>query len=318
MWNKYKSSAGLRQKNDLDEALEELKTASQLAPKQPRIYFALGQILADRGDLAPAAENLQRAGELDPANPEYHYNLGLALRLKGDMEAAGAQFREALKLDPSLALAHRSLGLVLREAGDFPAATNELRLAVAGLPNEAEGYQLLGTVLLKMNDLPGAIDSFRKAISLNPDLGDAHATLAQALQRAGQLEDAKKELTELKRIDTAKTKAGRAMILVETASGDMKKSDFSTAIGALQEAVSLSPDFAEAYYQLGLALLQADKTSKPTSTTNASTSAKKDTLAQAEAAFQHVLQLDPNNALASFQFGQLLKARGETRRRLRS
>ena len=74
-----------------------------------------------------------------------------------------------------------------------------------------------------MNNLSGAIDSFRKAISLNPDLGDAHATLAQALQRAGQPEEAKKELAELKRIDTAKANAGRAMILVETASGHIRE-----------------------------------------------------------------------------------------------
>ena len=127
LWNKYKRSTGLRQKSDLDEALEELRTASQVAPKQPKIHFALGQILADRGDLAPAVENLQNAVDLDPANPEYHYNLGLALRLKGDMEPATAQFREALKLNPNHALAHRSLGLALREAGDFPAAASELR-----------------------------------------------------------------------------------------------------------------------------------------------------------------------------------------------
>src|SRR5229473_5386769 len=131
LWNKYKRSMGLRQKSDLDQALEELGTASQLAPKQPRIYFALGQILADRGNLAPAVENLQKAVELDPPNPEYHYNLGLALRITGDMGPAGAEFREALKLNPNHALAHRSLGLVLREAGDFPAAASELRFAVA-------------------------------------------------------------------------------------------------------------------------------------------------------------------------------------------
>jgi Flp pilus assembly protein TadD len=44
------------------------------------------------------------------------------------------------------------------------------------------------------------------------------------------------------------------MILVETAQGHVKKDDVTTAIKEFQEAVTLSPDFAEAHYQLGLAL----------------------------------------------------------------
>ena len=42
LWNKYKSSTGLRQKSDLDEALEELKTASQLSPETAHNLFRPG------------------------------------------------------------------------------------------------------------------------------------------------------------------------------------------------------------------------------------------------------------------------------------
>jgi cytochrome c-type biogenesis protein CcmH/NrfG len=80
----------------------------------------------------------------------------------------------------------------LREKGDFQSAANELRLAVAELPDDPEGHQLLRTVLLKMNDLPDAVESFEKALRLAPSLADAHATLAQALQRTGRKEEAKK------------------------------------------------------------------------------------------------------------------------------
>ncbi|MGH9538391.1 MAG: tetratricopeptide repeat protein, partial [Terriglobales bacterium] len=294
LWNRYKLSTGLKQKSDIDGALEELETASHLAAKQPTVFFALGQILADRGDLVPAVENLRKAVDLDSSNPEYHYNLGLALRQKGDMDLAGAEFREALKLNPNHALAHRSLGLVLREAGDLPGAAAELRLAVSELPDDPEGNQLLGTVLLKMNDLPGAIDSFRKAISLSPGLAEARATLALALRKSGQPEEAKKELEELQRIDTAKANQGRAMILVETAEARMKKGEITPAITELQEAVTLSPEFTEAHYQLGLAL-----------------GANPDSMTRAEAAFRRVLELNPNDASAYLQLGLLVQASGD-------
>src|SRR6185312_528249 len=79
LWNRYKNSAGVRQKKDLDEGLEELLRANELEPQQARIQFALGQISADRGDLAAAVEYFHKVVALDPSNPEYHYKLGLAL-----------------------------------------------------------------------------------------------------------------------------------------------------------------------------------------------------------------------------------------------
>ena len=288
LWNRYKSSTGLRQKADLDDAQDELKTASRLQPRQPAMYFVLGQVMSDRGDLASAVENLQKAVDLDPANPDYHYNLGLALRLKGDMEPAGAQFREAIRLNPNHALAHRSLGLVLREGGDLPAAAAELRLAVAQRPDDAEGHHILGTVLLKLNDVTGAIEEFRRAISLDPYLAQAHASLAQALQKAGQKEESQKQLAELEKLNLGTANVGRAMILVESCRGPHKEwSARSAAVGELQEAVTLSPDFTEAHYQLGLALAQSP-----------------DGSAKAESAFRQVLQLNPNHAPAASSVGR--------------
>jgi tetratricopeptide (TPR) repeat protein len=294
LWNRYKSSMGLRQKADLDNAQEELKTATKVQPQQATVYFVLGQVMSDRGDLISGVENLQKAVDLDPANPEYHYNLGLALRLKGDMEPASAQFREAIRLNPSHALAHRSLGLVLRESGDLPGAAAELRQAVTQLPEDAEGHHILGTVLLKSNDVNGAIEEFRRALALNPNLAQAHASLAQAMQRAGQKDEAQKELAELEKINLGVANEGRAMILVETAEGHINKGEQSAAVHELQEAVTLSPNFAEAHYQLGLALRQSV-----------------DGSAKAESAFRRVLQLNPNHALAHLQLGLLFAAESD-------
>jgi len=294
LWNRYKSSTGLRQKADLDNAQQELKTAAQLQSRQPAAYFVLGQVASDRGDLNSAVENLQKAVYLDPVNPEYHHSLGLALRLKGNMEPASAQFREAIRLNPNHALAHRSLGLVLRESGDLAAAAAELRLAVVQLPDDAEGHHLLGTVLLKSNDVNGAIEEFRRAIVFNPDLAQARASLAQALQRSGQKEEAQKELSELEKINLGVANEGRAMILVETAAGDIDKGEQSAAVQELQEAVTLSPGFIEARYQLGLALRHSA-----------------DGSAKAESAFRQVLQLNPNHALAHLQLGLLVAAKGD-------
>jgi len=298
LWNRYKNSPGLRQKSDIDEAAQELAAASRLDPGNPRAYFALGEILSDRGDLAPAIENLQKAVDLDPPNAEYHYNLGLTLKLKGNLDAARIQFRTALEFNPQHALAHRSLGLALRESGDLDAAAAELRIAVAELPNDAEGHHLLGTVLFKSNDLIGSIDESRQAISLDPALTDARATLAQALQKAGRKEEAQKEAADLRATTAENSKVGQAMLLVETAAGHAKKGEIKAAISELEQAVALNPRFVEAQYQLGVALQESGD------------------LGRSEEAFRRVLELNPDHALAHLRLAlQLEKQKDRTEAR---
>jgi len=294
LWNRYKKSAGLRQKSDLEEAAENLQKASELGPRNSRPLFALGQLLSDKGDLGLSVDALQRAVELEPSNPEYHYSLGLALRLKGDAEAAGEQFRAALKLSPQHALAHRSLGLILREKGELDSAASELRESVAQLPDDAQGHHLLGTILLKQNDLNGSIEEFRKAIALDPGLTEARASLAQALQKAGRKQESQQVTSELRKFNEEASSVGQAMILVQTAAGHSKKGDDAAAVRVLQEAVTVNPNLTEAQYQLALALRQAGDAKK------------------SEEVLRKVLQMDSDHAFAHLNLGLLLMARNDT------
>jgi tetratricopeptide (TPR) repeat protein/catechol 2,3-dioxygenase-like lactoylglutathione lyase family enzyme len=293
LWNRYKKSAGLRQKSDLDEAAQEANNATELDPQRTTNFLALGQIDVDHGDLAPAVVSLQHAVELDPSNAEFHYNLGLALRLKGDLDSAGDQFRAALKLSPSHALARRSLGLVLREAGDLPSAAKELRQSVAQLPDDAQGHHLLGTVLLRQNDLEAAIAELRCAIELDPSLDEARASLAQGLQKAGKKQESQEVSAELRKANLESSNVGQAMILVQTAAGYSSKNQYADAVRILKEAVSLTPNFTEAQYQLGVALHESgdDKS--------------------AQGVFRKVLQFDPEHPAAHQQLGTLLIAQGD-------
>jgi Flp pilus assembly protein TadD len=299
LWNRYKRARGLRDKADLDQAARELDAASRLDPSQPRIHFALGQLRAERESRAEAVASLQKAVELAPGDPQFLYNLGLALRLSGDLDGAEARLREAIARDPKHALARRSLGLLLRQKGDLDGAAAELRLSVAELPEDAQGHHLLGSVLLKRDDALGAIDELRAAVRLDPLLTEARVLLAQALLKTGRRDEAAAEQAEVQRINAEKGGLGRAMVLIEGAVAQIKKGQRAAALDQLREAARLSPDFPEAYYQLGLALAAAPA------------AAASPGAAEAEAAFIQVLKLDPGDAPARFQLGRLLLARGD-------
>src|SRR6185503_13099332 len=218
----------------------------------------------------------------------------------GDLDGAEVRLREAIARDPKHALARRALGLLLRQKGDLDGAAAELRLSVAELPDDAQGHHLLGSVLLKRDDAPGAIGELRAAARLDPLLTEARVLLAQALLKAGRGEEAAAEQAEVQRINAEKGGLGRAMVLIEGAAAQFRKGQRAPALDQLREAARLSPDFPEAYYQLGLALSAAP-----------AAAAAPAGAAEAEAAFIQVLKLDPGHAPARFQLGRLLLARGD-------
>ena len=103
---------GLALQRDLKsaEAVEQLRKAAALDPKNQRFVLALGVALADR-DKAEAVRVLRRAVELDAADADAHYNLALALATAGDEAAAVLEFESAIKLKPDHADAERGLGI---------------------------------------------------------------------------------------------------------------------------------------------------------------------------------------------------------------
>jgi len=294
LWNRYQRAGGRPRKADLDEAVAALSRAVSEEADQPQFRLVLGQLLAEQQNFAPAIDHLRRAMTLAPNDAEYPYNLGLALRLSGDLDGAAKQFRAALAKNADHALARRSLGLVLRQNGDVSGAATELRRAASQLPGDPQGHHLLGTVLLRLGDVPGAIAELRESIRLDPALTEARVVLAQALAKQGQKDEALGQQSEVERINAEKAAFGRVLVLLDSSAALLAKGDVAAAIAQRREAVAIGPAFADAYYELGLALRETDGGRM-----------------EAEAAFRQAAALDPKHARAFAALAQLLDARSD-------
>jgi adenylate cyclase len=118
-------------------AAETLRKALALAPQDPALLTAAGNLAAARGDLAQGVDLLRRAVALDPVNAQARAFLASALSNSGKQEDARAEYAREIELNPSAPNSYASIGLTYLLEGKFEEA------AMAAQKDAAEWARLL-------------------------------------------------------------------------------------------------------------------------------------------------------------------------------
>jgi tetratricopeptide (TPR) repeat protein len=226
-----------------DEAVTALETSVKLAPERPQPLLALGKLytakqdhtralvtydrllklqpgfvpaLLDRGDIylmarrdpAAAVVDYERAAKIVPRSPTVQFKLGSAYQALGKLDDAVWHYRAAIAADNKLALAYNNLAAVDAERKrDLDEALKAAKRAIELAPKVNQFYDTLGSVHLARGELDQAIAAFQIAADSKPPNAEHYYHLGVALEQKG-----------LK----------------------------SEAIGALKQALSVNPGFANA------------------------------------------------------------------------
>src|SRR4051812_33928135 len=151
--------------------------------------------------------------------------------------------------------------------------------------NLANAYLTLGDASLKLTppdkekataNFTEAANCYKKAIQLNPqakDIGGYHNNLGQALVRTGDTAAAVQEYNTAAQVDPTRAAQfyfNAGAVLTNQGAFDLdqtkKKQELGSAVEFFDKAIQVKPDFAEAYYQKGVNLVNQmtyDKTGKP-------------------------------------------------------
>ena len=281
--NAYRTALEIQPHNV--EALNNLGLAYQELGQVEEAIAAYQEALRLRPDLPEVQANLATAGELQRGTYSLaayrHYRTGMQLKRAGQTEAAVAAWKQAIAESPRYRLAHLQLAEAYFEGGTYERAISAYLAALelhpdAGAAIESRSYNRaddadifynLGNSYLYAGKLESAVSAYQRAVEINPKLASAWANMGTVL-------------LELERIDAAIAACENALEIVPAAhqirttlttaqgikSGQWtmqayrlwkrgvaaaNRGETQTAIELWRQAVALSPNYTQAYENLG-------------------------------------------------------------------
>ena len=150
----------------------------------------------------------------------------------------------------------------LGNAGKFDEAIDLYNQVIADIPTCSECYQNMGAIHSRKKDWPAAEASYKKAIELAPDQPEPYNGLANLYNAQQKFKEAAEMSAEAGKRMAASAGAGggaSASILYNQGAIAWNANDFPKAKEHFEAAIKADPNFAEAHFMLGKALLNLGK-----------------------------------------------------------
>jgi tetratricopeptide (TPR) repeat protein len=225
-----------------------------------RSYTSMGRLLAadrQRADDAEAAfKSALAVAEGDDLKTAYRNLAGLYFNL-GRQDDAVAVLEEGVeKLDDKLELIYL-LARFHRSAGDTERADQLVEEATRAEPDNPAPYLILSAYRGRQGDIEGALEAADQAIAADPDSKAARLRKAELLVDLGYREKDELKISEGRSIVDAvllKEPSEPAALFVR-AKVEMARGEHEAAKASLRAAIDGKPDWAQAHFVLGSAML---------------------------------------------------------------
>jgi len=256
-------------------------------------YSAQGQQALAQGRYAEAEAAFEKLRELEPGVAEVHANLGVIYFQERKYESAVSALRQALKLKPALPKTSALLAMSLSELGRYSEA----------LPGLEKGFhQSTDPALKRMCGLQllRAYTGLRrdsKAVEVAMELDRLYPDDPEVLYHTGRIFGNFAFLNMQKLAQVAPSSVWRHQAEAE-AYESQGSSD--AAISEYRQVLSADPRRPGIHYRIGRTLLAR---SRQSNTPDDATAAAKE--------FEQELQVDPGNANAAYELGELHRNAGE-------
>jgi putative PEP-CTERM system TPR-repeat lipoprotein len=267
------SAKAYLEKNDTNSAVIEIKNALQKTPELGEARYLLGSTLLKQGNPVAAEVELRKAlaakhpeelvvpelarsmlmlGQAKkvvdefgqarlgtpPADARLQTTLAAAYGALGKADQAQAALKAALAADPKYAEALLISARQKVSARDIDGALAVVDDVIARESGNADAWKLKGDILLYARNQPEeALSAYRQTLTIEPKYLPAHAAAIGVLMQQGKLDDAAKQIDELKKL-AAKNPQTRFL----EAQLAFQNKDFKAAQAVVQELLQQAPN----------------------------------------------------------------------------
>ena len=230
-----------------DKALNELDTLLQHGYDQYKSQLKKAYITYEADDLKTAEITLLQAIDQQTYNADAYDLLGLVYTKSQQFDKAIDAYNIAIKQKSDFAIAYYNRGITYRLMGNEKKAIKDLDKAVSLTTNNPNIYFSRALVKKEMGDLEGAVADYSQAISLKKNYTDALINRSVAKKYLGDIKGA------LKDIDQALSQKNDPVAWKLRGNINLLFGEYRQAINDYNQAITYNNNYAEAYYNRGLA-----------------------------------------------------------------
>ena len=192
-----------------DEAVAELRKATELDPKLDVAYRLLVATYIGKGQLAEAAAQLEQELAKNPKNATALFTLGMVSSARKDYQKARELYEKLLTLQPDAALAMNNLAVLYAEQfNDLETAYKLANKARLQAPGDAHIADTLGWILYRRQEFDQAATLLREAALARGDSAEVQFHYGMAAYMMGAADEARRALQ--KAADSSADFAGKA------------------------------------------------------------------------------------------------------------
>ena len=255
----------------LNQALKEYDVALERNPYLPRAHLNKGIVFLRKKEYDKAEEEFHHELKINPDEDKAYNNLSAVYRLQGLYNQAIESAQKAVKLKTYYPEAYMNLALAYQDKGNYEEAKEALNLGIKNIPLFFEANLLLGEILQEEGKLELAMTEYRKILDQSSSKKDVIYDLETLFSKGDPYNLENLEIR-------AKAHFNLGTIYVQQ--GRIDLAEFH-----LKRAISLKPDFAEAFANLGILY---DSTRR---------------YLEAIIKLQKAVSLDPQNAIYHYNLG---------------
>src|SRR5438445_4585830 len=228
-----------RSKEDLDAAAEQLQKF--LRKNDVSFHLASANLLLRQGELPAAESALRQALTIDPKAAAAHMAMGDLYLLKKDQKQAGEEFKKAAELAPVRSMERLKYAEFMSATGDTGETRRISTEMTRQAPDYLPGWTLLAELAFKDKKYDEALSLLENVFSRDPEYVDGRRLESDVLLAKG---DTKQAVDVLERLD--QTYPDIPLIKYQLARAYLKNNNPNQAKVALDQAISINPNFADA------------------------------------------------------------------------